>query len=464
MIITEKYLTFPVAREAAPTKVYFRRAGRLVYDLDIRLSDTPDFTAYVDMSRFCGQDIEVSAPCGTACAMPPDDAATAAVRPICHFAVTNGWHNDPNGLIAIDGVWHMYYQYNPCAPSWGNMHWGHAISRDLLHWQEQDIALFPDEHGTVFSGCALRDREGQVCFFYTAAGNGSALSGGKPYTQRMARLTGQGLVRCPDEIVGCIENGNRDPHVVWVAECGCYMMVLFLGGDRFAFLAGDDLIHWTQRQTVSLPGESECPNLVRIGGRWILIGAHGVYVPGHFEEDLFVMDQPPRQMHHVSRHYAGQVFAGTDVWIDWLADTVPDARFSQQMTLPCRLALAEDADGVRLIRRPIEAWTDGLMLSAVQGPGAYELRLDGTGRERLTLALGEHALIVDPQENRVSWGDLACPLSHLPGRFELRVILDRSSIEVLTDGGRFYFAGVFRWRGEIDPRFAVYQWQEKEHE
>ena len=96
-------------------------------------------------------------------------------RPLIHFTADTGWTNDPNGMIYADGIYHLYFQYNPFNTSWENMSWGHATSTDLLHWQQQDTVLFPDESGTMFSGCAISNERSllglpsdALLFFYTA--------------------------------------------------------------------------------------------------------------------------------------------------------------------------------------------------------------------------------------------------------------------------------------------------------
>ena len=74
-----------------------------------------------------------------------------------HFTPKSNWMNDPNGLFYADGIYHLYFQYWPYGNTWGPMHWGHAISKDLVHWEQQPIALYPDQHGTIFSGSAVVD-------------------------------------------------------------------------------------------------------------------------------------------------------------------------------------------------------------------------------------------------------------------------------------------------------------------
>ena len=117
-------------------------------------------------------------------------------RPSIHFTPQTGWMNDPNGLVYAEGVYHLYFQHNPFDVQWENMSWGHAVSRDLLHWEQKDDVLFPDETGTMFSGSGIvNDRkmlglpEDAVIFFYTADGNNNKWSAGKQFTQRIAYST-----------------------------------------------------------------------------------------------------------------------------------------------------------------------------------------------------------------------------------------------------------------------------------
>lgn len=111
-------------------------------------------------------------------------------RPQIHFTTKNGWINDPNGLVYLNGAYHLFYQHNPCEPKWNNMHWGHAVSTDLIHWKELDIALFPDRTGDMFSGSAIVDTQDllglqkddvpSVLLYYTTT---------KPFSQYLAYST-----------------------------------------------------------------------------------------------------------------------------------------------------------------------------------------------------------------------------------------------------------------------------------
>src|SRR5699024_2710544 len=113
-------------------------------------------------------------------------AAGEEPRPSVHFTAVHGWINDPNGLIYADGLFHYYFQYNPFDTEWQNMSWGHAVSRDLLHWRQEETVMSPDEDGPIFSGSAVENQQGllgqpqeALLYFYTAAGGSSRWSAGK---------------------------------------------------------------------------------------------------------------------------------------------------------------------------------------------------------------------------------------------------------------------------------------------
>ena len=162
--IKNKYLIFPVNTLSTKKALTFKINGETVYELNIKLDNgNPNFYAYIDVSRFIGQTMdifvapEMKLEFREADEMNIENLYCEPMRPQVHFTTKNGWINDPNGLVYIDGVYHMFYQYNPTEPNWDNMHWGHAVSSDLIHWEEKDVALFPDERGVMFSGSAVMD-------------------------------------------------------------------------------------------------------------------------------------------------------------------------------------------------------------------------------------------------------------------------------------------------------------------
>lgn len=181
--IEKKYITVPVNTAASVKNLAIKIDGKTVYDMDCKIDPrNQNFTAYIDVSRFTGAIVELVSdpvlefPIGFADTIP---AEYEEYRPKIHFTVKNGWNNDPNGLIQYNGKYHMFYQYNPCSSEWGTMHWGHAVSDDLIHWEEKDIALYPDELGAMYSGSAVEDvkvvsgisngKNAPMLMYYTAA-------------------------------------------------------------------------------------------------------------------------------------------------------------------------------------------------------------------------------------------------------------------------------------------------------
>ena len=153
-------------------------------------------------------------------------------RPRIHFTAPTGWINDPNGLVFTDGIWHLYHQWNPYGTEWGNMHWGHAVSHDLINWEHKGIVMELDEFGTVYSGCGWQDHANAagfgrdtLLFLYTASGgcNQWSIDAGNQHTQRLAVSTDQGgTLRKSGLILDHIKGGNRDPKVFYHPESKAY--------------------------------------------------------------------------------------------------------------------------------------------------------------------------------------------------------------------------------------------------
>src|SRR5690606_24985461 len=196
-------------------------------------------------------------------------------RPQVTFSSRRGWHNDPNGLIYYNGEYHLFYQHNPYGVEWGNMHWGHAVSTDLVHWRELPDALYsPDHDHMAFSGSAVVDtantsglsRNGvdPLLAFYTRTGVGENLA--------ISYDNGLTFEEYPGNPV--VSHEGRDPKVIWYEPGKHWVMVVWDEGHtrrsslgehvryQVSFYSSPDLKNWTYES--GLPGFFECPELFEI--------------------------------------------------------------------------------------------------------------------------------------------------------------------------------------------------------
>ena len=474
--IGKKYLVFPINTNGKNKYLQFFLGGRAVYELNLKLDRfAPDFRAYIDVSRYLGETLELiiapemEIPLEQADRMELPGVYGEALRPQVHFSAKNGWINDPNGLIYLDGVYHLFYQYNPAGNNWDNMHWGHAVSGDLIRWEERDVAMFVGEQGNIFSGSAIVDRENRsglaegenpaVLLYYTATG--------RPFTQRLAYSTDglQTIREYPgNPVVPHLEGANRDPKVVFCEELRCYVMALFLINNRYALLSSEDLKEWRVFQELDIPNEAECPDLfpIRDGkGRkkWVLMGASDHYLVGEFREGAFVPCQEVRCLQYGSGAYAGQSFSGLPgdrvVRVCWDRWDHPSTSFTGQMGIPLELSLEEEDGGFFLRAAPVKE-LKGLFLrrEVLEGraiaPGAplradleerpYFWRLRGAYAEGVVLEVTVFGcrIQVDFSRNQLSLGGKTMPVSARKDGLDLAVISDRHSVEIFADGGRGY--------------------------
>ena len=309
--VEKRYILLPVEGGAQTTKIRFYKGDgeekKLVFDLDCKLAqEKSDFVACYDASEFLGKKVYFECEDGSDITQSDDKVLPDKdkLRPFVHFTPEVGWNNDPNGMIEYDGEYHMFYQFNPCGRDWGNMHWGHAVSRDMLSWEEKEIALFPDQNGTMFSGSATEDTrnlsglkkgdKNPLLLFYTAAGGTSELSMGKPFTQRLAYSTDGGktfIKRDGKPIIDFIAEGNRDPKVVWAEEIDAYLLALYLTGNDYALFTSENLLDWVLLQKIKIDGENECPDVYAFKKEnkiyRAIIGAADRYVIGEFSDGKF---------------------------------------------------------------------------------------------------------------------------------------------------------------------------------
>ena len=274
-------------------------------------------------------------------------------RPQFHFTPQKGWTNDPNGLVFYKGEYHLFFQHNPFGTQRGNMTWGHAISHDLVHWKQQANAIGPDVRGTIFSGSAVVDNGNTAGFqsgeektlvaIYTAAGGTSPESKGQSFTQCIAYSNDRGrtwIKYSGNPVVPHMVGGNRDPKVVWHSPTKQWIMVLFVDGNTFRFLASPNLKNWTILRDITVPGAAECPDFfeMRVEGelgptKWVWTAANDHYVIGAFDGKRFIPEVMTQPGHWGQNYYAVQTYSGLPdarrVQVGWMnGGEYPDMPFN----------------------------------------------------------------------------------------------------------------------------------------
>ncbi len=417
-------------------------------------------------------------------------------RPQIHFTPARNWMNDPNGMVYLDGVYHLYYQANPSGNDWGNLSWGHATSTDLIHWQHQPVALSPDNLGMIFSGSAVIDKNNTAGFganalvaIYTSAD--------KFQQQSIAYSLDKGQTFTKYEGNPVIPNDNtdfRDPKVFWHEESQQWIMSLALGWKYgIDFWGSRDLKQWTRLSTFSYPaaarcnkGQWECPDLIRMqhNGRdkWVLLvstnpggpvgGSGTFYFIGDFDGKEFKADdlRYPLWLDYGADNYAGVTWSNTPgrhILIGWMNNwnycgIVPASPYRSACTLPRELKLIEH-DGSLLVAGTVVPELESIAGDWQPAAGdfpdgqAYHLQVKADLGTVTTMSLankaGEHFdFTVDgPQRKllvkrnaatgRVDFASnfslpmIQSPLNTTGSEVTLDIYIDHSSVEIITADG-----------------------------
>ena len=288
-------------------------------------------------------------------------------RSIYHHTPVYGWMNDPNGMFYKDGVWHLYYQYNPYGSQWENMTWAHSTSTDLIHWKNHGEVIQPDALGTIFSGSSVVDKENTAGFgkdavvaFYTSAGAAQ--------TQSIAYSTDNGetfkkYVNNP--ILTSDVPDFRDPNVFWNEDVKQWNLIL-AAGQQMNIYSSKNLKDWKFESSFgegygNHGGVWECPDLLKMGDKWVLIcninpggpfgGSATQYFVGSFDGHKFTCESKPevtKWMDYGKDHYATVSFSnapdGRIVVLPWMsnwqyANQVPTQQFRSANGLPRDLGL-----------------------------------------------------------------------------------------------------------------------------
>jgi len=311
-------------------------------------------------------------------------------RPQVHFSPKEKWMNDPNGMVYYNGIYHLFYQHNPNSSVWGPMHWGHATSKDLIHWKRESIKIFPDSLGTIFSGSAIVDKNNT---------SGFGVNGRPPlvaiFTQHNADGEKAGRNDFQNQSLAySLDNGNtwikysgnpvlkspgirdfRDPKVMWYEPTKKWIMSLAVA-DRIYFYSSPDLKNWTKESDFgdsagAHGGVWECPDLFALDydGKevWVLIvnlnpggpnkGSATQYFLGDFDGKIFSPYSPETKwLDYGPDEYAGITWSNTGnrkIFLGWMsnwlyANLVPTETWRNAMTIPRELRII-NVDGHMLI-------------------------------------------------------------------------------------------------------------------
>ncbi|WP_443681441.1 DUF4980 domain-containing protein [Phocaeicola plebeius] len=398
----KKFLLLPVQDDAPEGKVNIvvNNEGQLAQSMNIRLArERVDSYVPLDLSAYVNQKVSIdiagmpsSSLCWKELKMSDsfDMTNKEMFRPVYHHTPVYGWMNDPNGMFYKDGVYHLYFQYNPYGSVWGNMHWGHSTSTDLMHWKFEGCAIVPDAWGAIFSGSCVVDHnntagfgKGAVVAFYTSA---KATPWGDVQSQSMAYSLDNGKTFTKYEgnpILTSSEKDFRDPKVFWYAPGKHWVMMLAVG-QHMEIYSSVNLKEWKKESEFGAMqgahgGVWECPDLVEIpveGTRekkWVLIcnlnpggpfgGSAAQYFVGSFDGKKFVNESPTQTkwMDWGKDNYATVTWNnapdGRCIALGWMsnwqyANNVPTRQYRSANTLARDLTLYREGQELYLKSTP----------------------------------------------------------------------------------------------------------------
>lgn len=395
----QKYILFPIDNEAPETAIQLMIDGKKTGEpMNVRLAQSQvKYWMPLHIEAYKGKKVELSfAP------MKSTDVGyqqikqsdifeynyDEAYRPVYHFSPPYGWMNDPNGMVFHNGEYHLYFQHNPYGTKWGNMHWGHAVSKNLRKWEYLPIGLFPDALGTIFSGSAVIDKDNTAGFgkdaliaIYTSAG--------KSQTQSIAYSLDNGRTFSTYDQNPVLADPSivdfRDPKVFWHEPTKQWIMSLATS-QTITFYGSNNLKEWKK---LSEFGEGigghggvwECPDLFPLTyngkTKWVLFvsinpggingGSATQYFIGDFDGRTFTPDAMnyPLWLDYGRDNYAGVTWSnisasdGRRIFIGWMnnwdyANLIPTEYFRSAMTIPRELKLAHNGEHLVVSSLPVK--------------------------------------------------------------------------------------------------------------
>lgn len=427
---------------------------------------------------------------------PDKDYYNELYRPQFHFTPEKNWHNDPNGLVYYDGEYHLFYQYNPKGNEWGYMHWGHAVSTDLVHWEHLPVALFPDENSedkencTAFSGSAIVDHknllnkqqgdEKTLVAFYTSQNCGQRIAYSTDRGRTWEKFEGNPIIPYDEK------DDARDPKVLWYEPAQSYVMVIYRKTSEddntkgISFYTSKNLTDWEYKNHIY--GFYECPDLVPMQvtnrpeeTKWVLFDGDGSYIIGNFDGETFSPETAKMKSDFGKNYYATQTWSnipeedGRVIQIAWMrGGNFPDMPFNGQMSFPSELSLTKFDFGYKVTRKPVSeiellhgkqySWENKKLIPGINQNLVKKIKGDClhiTGEfdlkscsnfgfyVRNSKKTAGTEILYDVKRGTISVMGVSVPLELAGNRIKLEILIDRASIEVFANDGQIVLTNNF---------------------
>lgn len=498
----KRYILLPVEEKESETEIKIIKDGHSMQAINVRLATgKPDYYVPLDISRF-GKDGSVLLDLSFngnyrnvgniedySCwqLMKPSDTFDTtnreAYRPVYHHTPLWGWMNDPNGMFYKDGVWNLYYQFNPYGSTWENLSWGHATSRDLVHWHYEGAPVVPDALGYIFSGSAVVDSSNTAGFgknaivaMYTTAAENQTQSlaysndGGKTFTKYSGNPT-----------LTAKEPDFRDPKMIW-NEATKEWNLIVATGQKMNFYSSKDLKSWKYESSFGEgygchKGVWECPDLLKMdNGKWVLVcninpggpygGSATQYFVGQWDGHQFTCEsksEVTKWMDYGKDHYATVTFSnapdGRHVALPWMSNwqyaaVVPTHQYRSGNSVPRDLSLFTDGDEdyvsvkpspevVKAFNKPAAGLCEACMVEVNRLRSGAVITLSNDKGEQVVMRYNaqNHTFSVDrTKSGKTDFSEAFACTTTAPTHGKVSRVLifvDKSSVEVFDGDGKF---------------------------
>lgn len=485
--INKRFLNLPISQKVERKRMIFEVDGKPERSFVIRLANAePEYWVFCDVAALKGKTLKINYE-GDAGGLKKiyqadeidgqDSIYKEENRPQFHFTTKRGWINDPNGMIFYEGEYHLFYQHNPYEREWENMSWGHAVSKDMVHWQELPTALLPDEHGTMFSGSTVIDYDNTAGF---NEGNTPAMvaaytaNTADKQTQCIAYSLDKGrtwtkYTKNPviDSKAKWSSVDTRDPRVFWYKPGKHWVMVLN-ERDGHSIYNSKNLKDWNFVSHTT--GFWECPDLFELPvdedknkTKWVMYGASNTYMIGSFDGKKFTPESG-KHYYTTGSIYAAQTFTnipeseGRRIQIGWSRISHRGMPFNGMMLMPTELKLKTTKDGIRLFSMPVKEneqlftsenkWTNPKAKDATEYLKAInttntlriktKIKLSHATSAGLSLN-GQRILDYDMNFNLVN-GVFYSPEDMTSMEISADIFIDKTSVEVFIDNGAYSYS------------------------